>query len=174
MYDWYVESNLDKCFGFEKFMNSTDYVILLMRAHLLAWVFCKYLVRYISWLHKGNFDRKWLVFLIFTDPCPNLVMLHAMLGSDKYQFLSHWFDPMKVRTHKFVSNNLSKWVTDAQLIQPCALLSYSAMHSAGLGLGYRLLYLVTKVRREADFQPYDVIGSASIKKQGTSIGPSQR
>ena len=34
------------------------------------------------------------------SPCPILLILSTWLGSDKYQFLSHWFDFTRVRTHK--------------------------------------------------------------------------
>ena len=41
----------------------------------------------------------------FPDPeptslCPILIMLRAWFGSDKYQFLSHWFDSTWVSTHE--------------------------------------------------------------------------
>ena len=32
-----------------------------------------------------------------TSPCPILIMSSAWLGSDKYQFLSHWFDSTRIR-----------------------------------------------------------------------------
>ena len=32
-----------------------------------------------------------------TSPCPILIMPSIRLGSNKYQFLSHWFDSTKVR-----------------------------------------------------------------------------
>ena len=35
-----------------------------------------------------------------TSPCPILVMLSAWLRSDKYQFLSDWFDSTSVRTRE--------------------------------------------------------------------------
>ena len=35
-----------------------------------------------------------------TDPCPILVMPSARPGSDKYEFLSHWFDSTRARTHE--------------------------------------------------------------------------
>ena len=35
-----------------------------------------------------------------TSPCLTLIMLSACLGSNKYQFLSHWFYSAKVQTHE--------------------------------------------------------------------------
>ena len=35
-----------------------------------------------------------------TSLFPNLIMQSTWLGSDKYQFLSHWFDSTKVRMHE--------------------------------------------------------------------------
>ena len=35
-----------------------------------------------------------------TSPCSILNMLSARLGSDKYKFLSHWFDSTWARTHE--------------------------------------------------------------------------
>ena len=34
-----------------------------------------------------------------TSPCPMLIMPSARLRSDKYKFLSHWFDLTRVRNH---------------------------------------------------------------------------
>ena len=43
-----------------------------------------------------------------TRPCPILIMQSAWLGSDTYQFWSHWFDSIRVWT-----NDLWKGKTDA-------------------------------------------------------------
>ena len=41
-------------------------------------------------------------------------MSGSWLGGEKYQFLSHWFDSTRVRTHGFESHDLPKWETDVQ------------------------------------------------------------
>ena len=47
-------------------------------------------------------------------------MLSSWLGGDMYQFSIHWLDSTKVLTHGFESD-LTKWETDAQLIQALSL-----------------------------------------------------
>ena len=64
--------------------------------------------------------------------CPILIMLRAWLGSDKDNFLCHWFDLIRVRTCGFESSYLPKRETDAQLIRPSGLvlpeLTFTAVH----------------------------------------------
>ena len=43
-----------------------------------------------------------------TSPCPILIMPSTWLGSDKYQFLSHWLDSTRVWTYGFESRDLRK------------------------------------------------------------------
>ena len=61
------------------------------------------------------------IILTLTNPCPILKMLSAWLGSDKYQFDSHWFDSTRVLIRVFESQDLLKQVPDAQLIWPSHL-----------------------------------------------------
>ena len=56
-----------------------------------------------------------------TSPCPLLIMPSPRLGSDKYQFLRHWFDLTSVRIRVFESHDLLNREMDAQLIQPAHL-----------------------------------------------------
>ena len=56
-----------------------------------------------------------------TSPCPTLIMQSTWIRSDKYQFVSHWFDSTRVLSHTFESPDLPKWETDAQLIRPFRL-----------------------------------------------------
>ena len=55
-------------------------------------------------------------------------MQNAWLGNDKYTFLSHWFDAIRVPTHDFESHDLPKRKTDAQLIRPFLLVPKQAVN----------------------------------------------
>ena len=55
------------------------------------------------------------IILTLSQPVPViLILLKAWLGSDKYQFLSHWFDSTRVRTHGFESPDLPYQMRDGR------------------------------------------------------------
>ena len=73
---------------------------------------------YISWLRRGNFNHGRLVFpLIPLLLFPFLIIPNSWLGSDTYQFSSHWFDVTTVWIHEVWIPWPAKTETHALLIQ---------------------------------------------------------
>ena len=52
-----------------------------------------------------------------TSPCHILIMPSSWVGSDKYQFLNHWFDPTRVWTRGFEFHGLPKREMESQVIR---------------------------------------------------------
>ena len=48
-----------------------------------------------------------------TSPCPILIVPSARLGSDKYNFLSHWFDSTRARTCEVQIPRSHNWTHSA-------------------------------------------------------------
>ena len=61
-----------------------------------------------------------------TSPCPILIMPSIRLGSDKYQFKSHWFDSTKVRKLRGPESNLQP--SDSPIFQNGRQAFYSFGH----------------------------------------------
>ena len=58
-----------------------------------------------------------------TSPFHILIMSSALLGSNKYQFLGHWFDLTTVRTHEVQVPDFPKRETGVLLIRPSRLVA---------------------------------------------------
>ena len=62
-----------------------------------------------------------------TSPCPSLIMASARLGTDMYQFYSHWFD-----STRFQSCRLQTRTHDLQILQTPRTGGGCSTHSATL------------------------------------------
>ena len=63
-----------------------------------------------------------------TSPCPILMMPDARLGSDKYQFKSHWFNLTRVWTRKVQTGTCGG--LDSRIVQRRRWMLYSFSHPA--------------------------------------------